>query len=40
MTPCDFLERKLIEQVGDGMVEGVPVREVYFGPLMEELEDA
>jgi hypothetical protein len=41
MTPCDFLERKLIEDVGeDGMVEGVPVREVYFGPLMEELEDA
>ena len=40
MTPCDFLERKLIEQIGDGMVEGVPVREVYFGPLMEELEDA
>jgi hypothetical protein len=39
-TPCDFLEKRLIEQVGDGMVEGVPVREVYFGPVMEELEDA
>jgi hypothetical protein len=27
------LERKLIEVVGEnGMVEGVPVREIYFGP--------
>jgi hypothetical protein len=27
------LERKLIDAVGeDGSVEGVPVREVYFGP--------
>jgi hypothetical protein len=41
MTPCDFLERKLIEDVGaDVLVEGVPVHEVYFGPMQEELEDA
>ena len=40
-TPCDFLEKKLIEEVGeDALVEGVPVREVYFGPMLEELEDA
>ena len=27
------MERKLIEQVGeDGVVQGTPVREVYFGP--------
>jgi hypothetical protein len=35
------LERKLIDAVGDdGMVEGVPVREVYFGPerTMEEVD--
>jgi hypothetical protein len=41
MTPCDFLERKLIEDVGDdATVEGVSVREVYFGPMQEEFEDA
>jgi len=36
------LERKLIEAVGeDGMVEGVHVRDVYFGQLAEsEVEDA
>jgi hypothetical protein len=40
MTPCDFLERKLIEDVGeDAMVEGIAVHEIYFGPLMER-EDA
>ena len=34
------LAQKLREQVGeDGMVEGVPVREVYFGELKER-EDA
>jgi hypothetical protein len=39
MTPGDFLERNLIAQVGeDAMVEGVPVREIYFGPLMEEVD--
>jgi hypothetical protein len=39
MTPCDFLEKRLIEDVGeDATVEGVPVREVYFGPLMEEVD--
>jgi hypothetical protein len=32
------LERKLIDAVGaDAMVEGVPVREVYFGPEMKEV---
>ena len=31
------LERKLIEQVGEGgMVEGIPVREIYFGEVREE----
>jgi hypothetical protein len=41
MTPCDFLEKRLIEQVGeDALVEGVHVRDCYFGPLIEELEDA
>jgi hypothetical protein len=34
------LERKLIEQVGpEGSVEGVPVREVYFGQVKEEVCD-
>jgi hypothetical protein len=41
ITPCDFLEKKLIEDVGeDALVEGVGVREIYFGPMQEELEDA
>jgi hypothetical protein len=34
------LERKLIEAVGEnGMVEGIKVRDVYFGE-MKEVEDA
>jgi hypothetical protein len=42
MSPRAFLEKRLIEQVGseDAMVEGVRVRDCYFGPLMEEMEDA
>ena len=39
MTPCDFLEKRLIEDVGeDAIVEGRAVREIYFGALMEEVE--
>jgi hypothetical protein len=35
-APRGELERKLIEQVGEnGMVEGVHVRDVYFGNAME-----
>jgi hypothetical protein len=38
-TPCDFLEQRLIEDVGEDVtVEGVPVRDVYFGSQMEEVE--
>jgi hypothetical protein len=40
MTPRAFLEKRLIEQVGseDALVEGVPARDVYFGPLVEKEE--
>jgi hypothetical protein len=38
MSQRAWLERRLIEAVGDdGMVEGIAVRDVYFG---EEREDA
>jgi hypothetical protein len=38
MTPRAFLEGKLIEQVGeDGVVDGVRVRDCYFGELKEEV---
>jgi hypothetical protein len=37
MSPRAFLEKRLIEAVGDdGVVEGVHVRDVYFGELKEE----
>ena len=40
MSPRAFLEKRLIEQVGseDALVEGVPARDVYFGPLVEKEE--
>jgi hypothetical protein len=38
MKPRAWLTQRLIEDVGDGLVEGVPAREVYFGEL--EREDA
>jgi hypothetical protein len=38
--PTGWLEKRLIEAVGaDGQVEGVHVRDVYFGEL-KEVEDA
>jgi hypothetical protein len=39
MSPRAFLEKQLIAAVGeDATVEGVRVRDVYFGPQMEEVE--
>jgi hypothetical protein len=40
MSPRAFLEKRLIEQVGseDATVEGVRVRDVYFGPLVEQVD--
>jgi hypothetical protein len=39
MSPRAFLEKQLIAAVGeDATVEGVHVRDVYFGPQMEEVE--
>jgi hypothetical protein len=35
-----WLEKRLIEQVGDRLVEGVPARDVYFGMEIVEREDA
>jgi hypothetical protein len=40
MAQRGWLERKLIEQVGaDATVEGVHVKDCYFGPLMEDKRD-
>jgi hypothetical protein len=40
ITPCDFLEKRLIEEVGEeALVEGVQAREVYFGPMLDEVEE-
>jgi hypothetical protein len=37
MSPRAFLEKRLIEAVGeDGVVDGVRVRDCYFGELVEE----
>jgi hypothetical protein len=37
MGPRAELERELIKAVGpEGMVEGIKVRDVYFGELVEE----
>jgi hypothetical protein len=39
MGPRAELERKLIEAVGEeGMVEGIGVREIYFGEMKEEVD--
>jgi hypothetical protein len=41
MSPRSFLEKRLIELVGeDAIVDGVHVKDCYFGELREEEVDA